>query len=104
MPPDLAQLTYDALTGRVVFGRGVSAALLAQEVERLGCERVLVVAAGPERDLARRLVAPLRDRVAATFEEVRPHASGPQRALPAGCRATAQSSRTRARCRVLRVV
>jgi alcohol dehydrogenase class IV len=76
MPQELAQsenFTYEALPGRVVFGVGASTARLAQEIERLGCERVFVIAAEPERDLARRLVAPLGDRVAATFEEVRPH-------------------------------
>jgi alcohol dehydrogenase class IV len=65
--------TYDALPGRVVFGSGTSATAPAAEVQRLGCRRVLVIAAEPERDLARRLVAPLGDRVVGTFEEVRPH-------------------------------
>lgn len=69
----VSSFVYDALPGRVVFGRGASTRQLAAEVERLGCERVLVVAAEPERDLARRLVAPLGHRVAATFEEVRAH-------------------------------
>jgi len=69
----VASFTYDALPGRVVFGAGTSASALADEIARLGCERVLVVAAEPERALAQRLVAPLGARVAATFEEVRPH-------------------------------
>jgi maleylacetate reductase len=64
--------TYDALPGRVIFGAG-SVAQLEQEVDRLGCRRVLLIAADAERALAERLAAPLGRRIVATFTDVQPH-------------------------------
>ncbi len=65
--------TYEALPGRVVFGAGSARTQLAAEVERLGAERLLLVAAGHEAPLADELAAPLGLRVAARFDGVRPH-------------------------------
>jgi maleylacetate reductase len=64
---------HDQLAARVVFGRGAARERLAKEVERLGAERVLLIAAEPERELAEGLVAALGDRVAGRFHEGRPH-------------------------------
>jgi alcohol dehydrogenase class IV len=64
---------YDALPGRVVFGCGASGTRLASELERAGADRVLLIAAAAERELAQRLVAPLGSRVVGLFDEVRPH-------------------------------
>ena len=65
------QFTYTALPGRVVFGAGAARSRLAAEIERLGAQRLLVIAAEPERELAEALTRDLP--VAATFSEVRPH-------------------------------
>ena len=73
MREDARRFTYDALPGRVVFGAGKSRDSLVEEVDRLGAERVLLVAAEREQELAEGLTAPLGDRVVATFTDVRPH-------------------------------
>jgi maleylacetate reductase len=65
--------TYDALPGRVVFGAGAARTRLAGEVERLGAERVLLIASRRAEDTVRALVEPLGSRVAGTFTEVREH-------------------------------
>jgi alcohol dehydrogenase class IV len=67
------EFAYDALPGRVVFGAGASRERLAGELDRLGAQRVLLIAAERELELAERLAAPLGDRVVATFTDVRPH-------------------------------
>jgi alcohol dehydrogenase class IV len=66
----LRRFTYTALPGRVVFGAGAARGL-AEEVERLGARRVLLIAAEPERALAESLVAGVP--VAGAFTEVRQH-------------------------------
>jgi len=43
---------YDALPGRVVFGPGASREKLADEMDRLGADRVLLIATEHERPLA----------------------------------------------------
>lgn len=65
--------TYDQLPGRVVFGAGAARAGLADEVERLGARRVLVIASARDADRVAALVAPLGNRVAARFSDVREH-------------------------------
>jgi alcohol dehydrogenase class IV len=67
----MRQFTYTALPGRVVFGAGVARTRLAEEVERLGARRVLLIAAAAEAELAAGLTSALP--VAATFTDVRPH-------------------------------
>jgi alcohol dehydrogenase class IV len=64
---------YDALPVRVIFGLGVAEQKLARAIADLGARRVLVIAAGSEEPLARRLVAPFAERVAGVFTDVRPH-------------------------------
>jgi alcohol dehydrogenase class IV len=64
---------YDALPGRVVFGAGVARRELRAEADRLGVNRLLLVATESEEPLARELAAPLGERVVAVFTSVRPH-------------------------------
>ncbi len=71
--PSHREFTYDALPGRVVFGAGAARTRLAGEVERLGAERVLLVASQRAADAVAALVEPFRDRVAGTFTAVREH-------------------------------
>ncbi|MCX6463934.1 MAG: maleylacetate reductase [Pseudonocardiales bacterium] len=65
--------TYEALPGRVVFGAGVARTELAAEVDRLGARAVLLIASTRDAERVRALAAPLGDRVAATFTDVREH-------------------------------
>ncbi|MBV9060350.1 MAG: maleylacetate reductase [Pseudonocardiales bacterium] len=87
------EFSYEGLPGRVVFAAGAARTRLAGEIERLGASRVLLVAGEAERPLAERLVAPLADRIAATFSQVRPHVpvrvAEQARALAAATRADA---------------
>jgi len=69
----MRSFVYDALPGRVVFGLGASRETLADEVERLGKEKVFLVATEHERALAEELAKPLGDRVIGVFTGVRPH-------------------------------
>lgn len=81
----LVHFTYDALPARIVFGPGSARTGLADEVERLGAERLLLIAS----DRVSALVDPVRDRVAATFTAVREHVpvatAEAARAAGAGC-------------------
>jgi alcohol dehydrogenase class IV len=69
----MRSFTYDALPGRVVFGAGASRGKLGEEIERLGAERVLLIAAEPERELAEELAGALGGRYAGIFTGVKPH-------------------------------
>ena len=60
---DVRPFVYEALPGRVVFGAGASREKLAGEVDRLGAERILLVATEQERPLAEELAGPLGERV-----------------------------------------
>ncbi len=71
--PDPLEFTYQALPGRVVFGTGAVRQRLAEEVERLGGRRVLLVTGPREAARAGELAAPLGDRVVATFSAVQEH-------------------------------
>lgn len=64
---------YDALPGRVIFGAGCSTTELEPELRRLGAQRVLLVVAEPEQQLANRLTAPFAALIAATFSAVHQH-------------------------------
>lgn len=89
----MRNFTYEALPGRVVFGSGASRERLVEEVDRLGANRVLLVATEQERYLAEELAEPLRERLASVFTDVKPHV--PVR-VAAAARETA--SRLRADC------
>ena len=69
----MRDFVYDALPGRVVFGAGTARHRLAEEVERLGAHRVLLIATGREEPLARQLTRPFAERVAGAVTDVRPH-------------------------------
>jgi alcohol dehydrogenase class IV len=85
------EFVYDALPGRVVFGAGAARAELAGAVEALGFERLLLIAAAPEAELAEELAAPLGERVVGRFDEVRPHVP-----VKVGAAATATARATEA--------
>jgi maleylacetate reductase len=70
---ELLDFEYDALPIRVVFGLGAAERKLAGVLGDLEVRRVLVIVAGSEERLARRLVAPFSERVAGVFTDVRPH-------------------------------
>jgi maleylacetate reductase len=65
--------TYDALPGRVIFGPGASRQRLAEEVDRLGARRVLLIATERERELTEELSARLGKRIVGVFTGVTPH-------------------------------
>ena len=56
-----------------MFGWGSARTALDGEITALGATRVLLIASGAEEKLARELAAPLGDRVAGVFSDVRPH-------------------------------
>jgi alcohol dehydrogenase class IV len=64
---------YTSLPARVVFGPGSAREKLAPAVDSLKAQRVLVIAAPGEEELARELVAPFAERVGEFFTDVRPH-------------------------------
>jgi maleylacetate reductase len=64
---------YEALPGRIVFATGAARERLADEVRDLGAQRVLLIAAEAEAELAAELSAPLGETVVARFDGVRPH-------------------------------
>jgi maleylacetate reductase len=63
---------YDALSGRVVFGAG-SFARADDELDRLGAERVLLIADRSGSSWADRLAEALGDRLVARIDDVLPH-------------------------------
>jgi alcohol dehydrogenase class IV len=69
----MKNFTYDALPSRVIFGPGTSRQRLAEEVDRLGARRVLLIATERERELTEELSAPLGRRIVGVFTGVRPH-------------------------------
>ncbi|MFD2468939.1 maleylacetate reductase [Amycolatopsis silviterrae] len=68
--------TYEALPMRVVFGSG-ALSRLAEETDRLGLHRVLVLSTPEQRDLADRVAAVLGERAAGVFDQARPHVPVP---------------------------
>ncbi len=64
---------YETLPVRVVFGAGAARTRVAEEIERLGARRLLVLTGKSGEALARDLSRPVADRVAAVFTGVRPH-------------------------------
>ena len=86
----MLEFDYDPLPVRVIFGLGTAERKLAGVVDEIGARRVLIVAAGPEEPLARRLVAPFAERVAGVFTDVRPH-------VPVGVADAARAAAARSR-------
>jgi maleylacetate reductase len=68
---------YAASPARVVFGLRASRERLVEAMEEIDAQRVLVLAAPPEADLARELSAPLGRRAVAMVTDVRPHVPVP---------------------------
>ncbi len=51
------RFVYESLPQRVCFGSGEAAGTLVRELDRLGASKVMVIAAGPESELAERITA-----------------------------------------------
>ena len=64
--------TYNALPGRVVFGAG-TLERVPEEIDRLGAQRVLLIADRSGQSWAQQLVGRLGGRIVATISDVRPH-------------------------------
>lgn len=64
--------TYDSAVPRVIFGAG-SRRLLSAEIERLGTERLLIIATEGRASVAAEVTTQLGDRVAASFHGARQH-------------------------------
>ena len=64
--------TFTALPARVLFGSG-RIADLPQELEGLGCRRLLLLSTPGQRRMAEQVAAPLGDAVGAVFAEAAMH-------------------------------
>jgi len=65
--------TYEAMPGRVVFGVGAARTRIAEELDRLGARRLLLLAGEREESRARDITREVADRVVGVFSGVRPH-------------------------------
>jgi maleylacetate reductase len=68
----MRSFTYEALPGRVVFGRG-SLARLPDEVERLGASRALVITDPQTKAVADRAIESLGERFGGVFTDIELH-------------------------------
>jgi maleylacetate reductase len=68
----MLRFTYQALPGRVIFGVG-SLGRLAEEIERIGATRVLVLSTPGHRSGAREVASRLGDRSAGIFDRAVMH-------------------------------
>jgi maleylacetate reductase len=68
----MRSFTFDALPGRVVFGRG-SLDRLPNEVDRLGASRALVITDPQTKPVADRAIEGLGDRFAGAFTDIELH-------------------------------
>lgn len=67
----MREFTYEATSARIVFGPGCAERVLAEEIERLGVQRLLIVATSRNASL---IATPAKALpVVATFDGVRPH-------------------------------
>lgn len=74
MSRSIGPFTYDTLPGRVLFGPGYAKDRLAEEVERLGAHRVLLITSKSRRDAAQRLTsAAIGNRLVGAFDQARTH-------------------------------
>jgi maleylacetate reductase len=65
--------TYDALPGRIIFEPGASRRRLAEEVNRMGVRRVLLIATERERALIEEISTPFSNTIAGIFTNVKSH-------------------------------
>ena len=72
MGAPMHSFVYESLPSRVIFGSGTRARL-AEEIDRLGLRRVLVLSTPPQRADAEQLAASLGTRAAAVFAEAAMH-------------------------------
>jgi maleylacetate reductase len=68
----LQEFVHEALPGRVLFGLG-AVSRVADEVARLACDRVLLIAGGSAHAAGARIGEALGARLAGTFDDVRQH-------------------------------
>jgi maleylacetate reductase len=68
----MTSFTYNALPGRVVFGEGAFTRV-PDEIDRLGGQRILLIADRSGGSWAQQLVAQLGGRIVGTISKVRPH-------------------------------
>jgi len=66
------RFTYNALPGRIIFGAGILTALPA-EVERLGCQRVMVLTTPQQKEQGEMIAALLEQRCVASFNDASMH-------------------------------
>ena len=69
------RFTFDTIPSRVLFGAGCIAQL-PEETDRLGAQRILLVATRGRRELLERATTMLGSRVAGTFDEAVVHVPG----------------------------
>jgi len=69
----IASFTYDALPGRIRFGRGLASSAIAEELQRLDAQRVLVLTEASRGDVAERLTHAVSERIIGVFDHVAPH-------------------------------
>ena len=69
----MRDFSYEARPGRVVFSAGAARTRVAEEIERLGVRRLLVLTGKRGAWLAGDLTRPVADHVVAVFTGVRPH-------------------------------
>lgn len=67
------KFTYESLPGRIIFEPGGSRRRLAEEVDKMGVKRVLLIATARERELVEVLTAPLGKSIVGVFSNVKPH-------------------------------
>ena len=68
----MLEFTYDALPSRVIFGAGCLEKL-AEEIERLGASKALVLSTPQQRELASGIAARLGSRAAGVFDRAAMH-------------------------------
>lgn len=65
--------TYDALPGRIIFEPGASRRRLAEEVNRMGVSRILLIATEREKALIEEISAPFSNHIAGIFTSIKSH-------------------------------
>lgn len=73
----MRQFSYEPPRQRIVFGAGAARRDLAAECDRLGVRRLLLITTPGERARRRDVLAPLGERIAGEFTDVREHVPAP---------------------------